>query len=255
MGRTSDDKRREFTWLFWACALALLLVAVELGRSYYFGALQIRVEGNLSPQERAELDTLLDPYVRTSAFWLDSEAFVRDVGSLPWVGAVEVRPTGLSRATVKVSRSLAERLSRPERTLVNTLRDLASSNAGSALTLSRETLNLEASGRDSPSTREFVFLAFDVMLDELGIRLDAIEIGPSGHISLHMDAGKTLLLGRSDPLARTQRFARIFQSSLAPQWDRVGHVDARYADAVAVRMSAAGQLVAGNFDTRSGDGR
>jgi len=251
MPKTSHNSSRQLTWAFWAFALALLLVAAELARNYQVGALQIRVEGNLSPDEREQLAALLDPYVRTSAFWLDSEDLAKDLGSLPWVGAVEIRPTGFSQATVKISHSLTTRLSSPERTLVNTIRDLVRANAPAPLFLIRVALDMDTS-------HKFVFMAFDVMLDEIGIRLDEVEIDASGQVVLHMDAGKTLTLGSKEPVARARRFARIYHSDLKTNWHQVAHVDARYADAVAVRASHQGQLIAAHFSSASnasGEGR
>ena len=253
MAATPETPHRESNWLFWALALALLLVGIELGRNYYAGALSIRVEGNLSPQEREQLDAVLDPYVRTSTFWLDPEDVAKEVGSLPWVGAVEILPTGLSKATVRISHSLTERLSRPERTLVNTLHDLARAS-DLPLYLTREALRLDAQDGAQPTHREFVFLTFDVMLAELGIRLDEVEIQANSHIVLHMDSGKSLVLGSHQPLARMHRFARIYRESLGSQWERVGRIDARYRDAVAVRMTSASQLVAGNLALVRGEG-
>ena len=259
MEKSNENRRRESTWLFWACTLVIALVAFELGRDALLGDLRIRVEGNLSPDEREQLHSLLAPYVKSSALWLDSEDFVKDVGSLPWVGAVEVHPTGLGQATVKVSHSLAERLSRPERTLVNALSDLVRASETS-LSLSREALELDRRDRHQMAGREFVFLAFNVMLEELGLHLEAVDIHPSGHIELALEGGKTLVLGSARPLARLRRFARVYQSDLAPEWDGIERVDARYRDAVAVRMAEhhprAGRLVAGNFGTAGvGEGR
>ncbi len=244
MPTTSHASNRQLTWAFWAFALALLLVAAELARSYQLGAMQVRVEGNLSPDEREQLDALLAPYVRSSAFWLDTQDLAKDLGSLRWVGAVEVRSTGLSKATVKVSHSLTTGLPSPERTLVNAIGDLARASEHMPVSLVRERLHVDAS-------QKLVFMAFDVMLDELGICLDEIEIDASDQLILHMDAGKTLMLGSTDPVGRASRFARIYQSDLKTHWHQVAHVDARYADAVAVRTSNQGRLIAGNFSSAS----
>jgi len=251
MPAASQQSSRQLTWAFWAFVLALLLVAAELARSYQLGAMQIRVEGNLSPDEREQLDALLDPYVRSSAFWLDTQDLAKDLGSLRWVGAVEVRSTGLSKATVKVSHSLATGLPSPERTLVNAIGDLARAGEQVPVSLVRERLDTDAS-------QKLVFMAFDVMLEELGIHLDEVEIDASGQLALHMDAGKTLMLGSADPVGRASRFARIYRSDLKTNWHQVAYVDARYRDAVAVRTSNQSGLIAGNFSsasTASGEGR
>ncbi|MCY4040090.1 MAG: hypothetical protein OXF72_02385 [Gammaproteobacteria bacterium] len=258
MAPTTQDSSRQFTWAFWACALVLLLVAAELARNYHVGALQIRVEGNLSPDEREQLEALLDPYVHERAFWLDSEDLAKDLGSLPWVGAVEIRSNGLSRATVKVSHSLTSRLSGPERTLVNAIRDLARANQSAPVSLVRQVLQGDTNDRAAPGHEKFVFMAFDLMLDELGIRLNEVNIDASGRVVLHMDAGKTLMLGSNAQVDRAHRFARIYQSALKTDWHRVAHVDARYADAIAVRHAPQGQLLAGHFVSApivSGEGR
>ena len=244
MLKSAGTAKTGLVGLLAAFAFALLFLLFEAGRAYYAGGIEIRVEGNLSPQEREQLNALLDPYVRTSVLVLDSEAFVRDIGSLPWVGAVEVRPTGINRVTVRVSHSLSERLSKPQRTLVNTLRNLARAT-DAPLSIRRDQIDLQDASGKAPD-REFVFLAFEVMLDDLGLRLEEMRVSPSGHVELYLEGGKMVVLGTSEPLARTQRFAQIYQSALKPEWSEVDRVDARYRDGVAVSWTNA-NLVAGNF--------
>ncbi len=230
--------------LFAAFCLALLFLLFELGRAYYADGIEIRVEGNLSPQEREQLNALLDPYVPTSLFMLDSEDFVRDIGSLPWVGTVEVRPDGLNKVSVKVSHSLSQRLTKSGRTLVNKLRDLAPAD-GVSLAIRRDALDLRALDQRPPD-REFVFFAFDVMLEEMGLQLEEVALDPSGHLELRLEDGKTLVLGASEPIARLQRFDHIYQSALKYDWPKVERVDTRYGDGASVRWTQA-NLVAGNL--------
>lgn len=227
-----------------AFSIALLFLVFEAGRAYYAGGIEIRVEGNLSPDEREQLDALLAPYVRSSVLMLDSHAFVQDIGSLPWVGAVEVQPIHINRVSVRVSHSLTQRLSKPQRTLVNTLQNLARV-IDAPVSIRHDQVDLH-NVRGEAADREFVFLAFEVMLDDLGLKLEEIRVSPSGHIQLSIENGKTLVLGASEPLARVQRFAHIYQRALKSEWSRVDHVDARYSDAVAVRWRHT-DLVAGNL--------
>ena len=240
----SGTAKTGFIGLVAAFAFALLILLFELGRAYYAGGIEIRVEGNLSPQEREQLDALLEPYVRTSVLVLDSEAFVRDIGSLPWVGAVEIRPSGINQVSVRVSHSLSQRLSKPERTLVNTLRNLARAT-DTPLSIGRGQIDLQLASGKAPD-REFVFLAFEVMLDDLGLQLEEMRVSPSGHVELYLEGDKILVLGTSEPVARIKRFAQIYQSALKPEWSKVGQVDARYRDGVAVSWTNS-SAIAGNF--------
>lgn len=239
--KTSASAESGRVGLFAAFCLALLFVLFELARAYYADGIEIRVEGNLSPQEREQLNALLDPYVRTSVFMLDTEEFVRDVGSLPWVGTVEVRPEGLNKVSVKLSHSLSQRLTKPARTLVNKLRDLAPPD-GASLSIRRSELDLRVAGQEPPD-REFVFFAFDVMLEELGLRLEEVELDALGHLELHLEDAKTLVLGTSEPTARLQRFAHIYQSGLKEDWLNVDRVDTRYRDGASVRWAKANLMV------------
>ncbi len=227
-----------------AFAFALLVLAFEAGRAHYAGGIEIRVEGNLAPREREQLDALLAPYVRSSMLTLDSEAFVRDIGSLPWVGAVEVRRIGINQVAVRVSHSLGQALSKPQRTLLNTLGNLARA-IHVPVSISRDQIDLQkVSGK--AAEREFVFFAFEVMLDDLGLQLDEVHLSPSGHVELFLEDGRTLVLGTSEPLARMRRFVQIYQSALKSEWSKVDRVDARYSDAVAVSWRHA-DLIVGNF--------
>lgn len=246
MLNSASTAKKGFVGLFGAVAFALLFVLFEAGRAFYAGGIEIRVEGNLSPQEREQLNALIDPYLRSSVLVLNSESFVRDIGSLPWVGAVEVRPIGINQVSVRVSHSLGERLSKPERTLVNTLSNLARA-INTPLSIRGDQIDVQDASGKAPD-REFAFLAFEVMLEDLGLHLEEVRVSASGHVELSLEDGKALVLGKTEPLARMQRFAQIYQSALKPEWSRVDRVDARYRDGVAVSWTNA-HLVAGNFAT------
>lgn len=233
-----------FIGLFAAFAFAFLFLLFEVGRTFLAHGIEIRVEGNLSPQEREQLDALIQPYLRTSGFMLDSEAFVRDIGSLPWVGAVDVRPTGIKQVSVRVSHSLSERLSKPERILVNTLRDLAGA-IDAPLSMRRDQIDVQDASGKGPD-REFAFLAFEVMLEDLGLRLEEMRVSSTGHVELYLEGGKALVIGAREPLTRMKRFALIYQQALKSEWPRVARVDARYRDGVAVSWVGA-SLIAGSF--------
>ncbi len=233
-----------------ALALAVLFLCLEMGRLYLASGIKIRVEGNLSAQEREQLGAVLRPWLQTQVFTLDTEELAREVGSLPWVGAIEVRPIGIKRISVKLSHSLSNKLTKSERTLINTLGGLV---AGSdvPVTIARDQIDLQLLG-DNASAREFVFLTFDVMLEGLELELESVEISPSGHVQLEIDADKTLVLGASEPYARLHRFARIYRAALQDDWARAEQVDTRYHDGVSVRWRHAGFAAEGGAPLPTG---
>lgn len=240
----SAHRKRQFGWLVLALTAVLLLALIEVGRTWLTAGLKIEVEGNLAPEERDQLDMLIEPYVDAGALMLDPQVLAKDIGSLPWVGAVKLHRQSLNQLSIKVAHSLTERSSGMERTLQNLIGDLARAGDGPRI-MRREEVSIQG---DEATDSELLglFLAFDQMAKDMGLEIESLRLSSAGEVELRFSGDKLLLLGNRECARRFDRFAHLYQAELASDWARVHRLDARYTDALAVSWSNA-QLVASNL--------
>ena len=248
MLKAHAGKRRQLIGLVLAIGVAFPFIVFEAGTTVFTAGLQVSIEGNLSPEEREQLNALIEPHVHAGPLMLNPEDFASDLGSLPWVGAVELHRPWFNRVSVKVSHSLAERVSKLERTLENLQRELARMNSAPQR-ISREQIGMQ-DRQDEVSNLENLFFAFDLLAREADLLLEELWLGASGDVRLYFEDGTELMLGDRDSVRRFHRFVRIYETALRPQWAKVQGIDARYADAVAVNW-AQGKLIASNVSRSS----
>ena len=248
MLKAHAGRRRQLIGLVLAIGVALLFIVFEAGRTVFTAGLQVSIEGNLSPEEREQLNALIEPHVHAGPLMLDPEDFARDLGSLPWVGAVELHRPWFSRISVQVSHSLSERVSKMERTLENLQRDLARMSSAPQR-ISRKQIGMQGRQDENPNL-ENLFLAFELLAREADLLVEELWLGASGDVRLYFEDGTELMLGNHDSVQRFNRFVRIYETALRGQWAKVQGIDARYADAVAVNWTQ-GKLIASNVSASS----
>ena len=204
------NRKRQSSWLLLALAALLVLVLVEAGRTLVTAGLQIKIEGNLAPQERDQLNMLIEPHMDAGALMLDPEVLAKDISSLPWVGAVELYRHRINKVSVKVSHSLVEPTSEIERTLQNLIGDLARAS-DAPRTMHRDQLRGEG-GEAADSELRGLFLAFDHMARDIGLEIESLRLSPFGGVGLNFLGDKQLMLGDRECVRRFDRFARVYRA-------------------------------------------
>jgi cell division protein FtsQ len=210
--------------------LALLTLLDWLLRTDSFPARHVRFEGEFRHVSQRELERSIKEAVRGNFLMLNLDAVREQVETIPWVYQASVRRAWPRDIAVQFEEQrLAARWG--ERAFVNHVgQAVAVEGVEQAPTLVR----LDGpEGTSAQVLARYQSLARALEPARLEIRKLVLTARRTWRVEL--DNGLTLVLDRSEPEQKLQRFARVYAQTLAPVAASVRLVDLRYANGFAVR--------------------
>lgn len=203
----------------------VLIVAVHLP---VFPVREVQVLGEVSHVTRNQIETVVRNELRGNFFTIGLDASRTAFEKLPWVRRVSVRRQWPDRLEITLEEHIA--LARwGEEGLVNTFGEVF--EAASDARLPVYTGPREAS-------HEFAdhFARFRQLLAPVGQEVVAVNLSARRAWRLRLADGMTLELGRDQVVARLEKFAGAYASSVALMREPPAVVDLRYPNGFAVRV-------------------
>ena len=218
---------RLLAWILAVALVALPVVAVVNG---WVGANQfplrtLRVQGTLQRVDEVQLRATVLPHAHRGFFAVQLDRIQDAVGALPWVERAEVRKHWPDVLEVRISE---------HRPFARWGKDRLLSEQGRLFPASTVAVPRGLPLLDGPESRvaEVVALynqARERLADAGGVRGVALDKRGSWSISLHN--GTDVVLGRSDPEARLERFAPLLPRLVAQHpGQRLARADLRYTN-------------------------
>jgi cell division protein FtsQ len=232
-------ERKSFRMVLRPIVFLMMVVGVSYSadwmlRAENFPVQNIRFEGPLDRVTHAELEAVVLNLVRGNFFLVDLDAVRESVEALAWVHRAEVRRRFPQDIAVQFTEErLAARWS--DGAWVNT--------SGEVVRVPDADLPADLPRMAGPDgTSAQVLAAYDVFRETLApshLRIVALTLTPrrSWRLDLEGEANDqrlTILLDRDQPRNRLERFARVYQASLASEATAIRQVDLRYTNGFAV---------------------
>lgn len=203
----------------------VLIVAIHLP---IFPVREVKVLGELSHVTRHQIETVVHSELKGNFFTLSLDGSRDAFEKLPWVRRVNVRRHWPDRLEVTLEEHVA--LARwGDDGLVNTFGEVF--EAASDAHLPVFTGPKEAS-HDVASN----FARFAQLLAPIGKRVAEVNLSARRAWRLRLVGGMTLELGREQVVARLEKFASAYASSVAQMREPPAAVDLRYPNGFAVRI-------------------
>lgn len=228
-------------WTVLRLAVALMLfVAFSYAadwalRAENFPVRNVRFEGPFRHVTQQQLEQATLDLVRGNFFLVDLDAVQRRVEALPWVDRASVRRLLPHDIAIRFSEQhLAARWG--DNAWLNT--------SGEVLHVTGDDLPDDLprlSGPDGTSTRVYrAYQEFRARLAPLAFRLDGVSLSARRSWRLELQppdvpAPLTVVIDHDEPLAKLERFVRVYRAALASQADRIRQVDLRYTNGFAVQ--------------------
>lgn len=222
---------RLLAWLFALTVVTLPVVAVLNGwfASDRWRLEQLRVSAEFQRVSAEQVQAAVRPHLERGFFAVDLEAVRGALAALPWVEQVAVRklwPDTLEIALIE-HRALArwgEARLLSDRGLLFDVPDL-------------ETLQglprFEAADAQIADVMQ-MYARVQPLLTLIGESPERLQLSPRGSWGMQLRSGTELVLGRSEPLARLERFAAALPELARAQGRPLLRADLRYANGFAL---------------------
>jgi cell division protein FtsQ len=251
--KQAQAKRRQRakpTWGWVRPALALLTaVGSAGGLSLMLNWMQdarewpvrtVQVEGQFRHLEKARLQGEVLPLAQAGFFAVNVSVIQERIERMPWVEQVSVRRVWPDRLTVQVK----------EQQPVARWGERGFLNGRAQLFEPQQPLPLpelpKLAGPDGYEQRVLeMYGRMLKLLQPLRLGVADLQLDARRTWSVRLSNGLTIEIGRNDPVARIERFVRVYPAILAAGKGAVASVDLRYSNGFAVRWQQA------NDETRS----
>jgi len=230
------DKAQLMLWsanFLYALAVILLLYALLFLVIHLpiFPLKRVDVKGDLRHVNYEQVSFIVTREFKGNFFTLDLAQVGKGFQKLPWVRNVNVRRQWPD--TVEVTLEEHQELARwANGGLVNTRGELFQAASNS---------NLPVFSGPEGSVRDIAQLygQFSSILGQIQLKPVHLQMNERRALQLKLDNGLQLELGRGQPVLRMEKFARVYQATIARMPQTVATVDLRYPNGFAVRFGAA----------------
>lgn len=224
-------------------AVKLLLLAALLGGGAWggqqlldpqrFPLRTVRIESQLQHVAQTTIRETVRPFVGAGFLGVDVDAVRDGLESLPWVQSATVRRAWPDKLIVRVTEQQV--LARwGQDGLLNTRGEVFRPKPEA----SWERLPLLRGPRDTGRMVAEQYVAMQGMLKPLGLTITHLSLDERRALSLRLDNGLQLGLGRQDSDLRLLRFVRVFPQVIQPRLAAIESIDLRYTNGFAVRWRA-----------------
>lgn len=221
-------------------AVKLLLLAAVVGSSAWgvqylldpsqFPLRTVRIESELKRVPQVTIRNTVLPHVSSGFVTIDVDSVRDALESLPWVQSATVRRAWPDKLVVRVVEQQA--LARwGKESLINMRGEVFKPQQDKTW----QRLPLLRGPGDTNRTVAEQYVAMQGMLKPLGLTITHMSLNERRALSMRLDNGLQLGLGRQNTDLRLLRFVRVFPQIIAPRLDAIESVDLRYTNGFAVR--------------------
>lgn len=205
-----------------------LLVGVEVAWGFWaFPVEVVKIEGNLSPEERKEVRAVVLGTLQSSGN--EVRGVVAAINRLGWSRNIRVRRVWPRTIHVSLAReTLAARWG--DHSFLTTDGEIVRAPLAPEVFLPKLSGTLS-----SGSGAMQIYAMLSKQLSRHGLKATELIETKLGEWRLMLSNGTTVLLGSTDLNARMERALAVYRSVLVDRIDRVDRIDARYGSGVAVR--------------------
>lgn len=223
-----------------AVAFRLLLLAVLLGGGAWgtqqlldpqqFPLRTVRIESQLQHIAQGTIRDAVAPHVEAGFLGVDVDAVRNGLEALPWVEHATVRRAWPDKLVIRVTeqRPLARW---GKEALLNIRGEVFEPQMNETF----GALPLLRGPRDTNRMVAEQYVAMQGMLKPLGLTISHMSLDERRAMSLRLDNGLQLGLGRQDTDLRLLRFVRVYPQVLEPRLTAIDSIDLRYTNGFAVR--------------------
>ena len=226
-----------------AVVVKLLLLAVLVGGGAWgtqqlmdpqqFPLRTVRIETQLRHVAQAMISETVRPHVTAGFLGVDVDAVRDGLEAIPWVQRATVRRAWPDKLIVRVTEQQA--LARWGRTsLVNMRGELFEPQMDESF----KRLPLLRGPHDTNRMVAEQYVAMQGMLKPLGLTITHMSLNERRALSMRLNNGLKLGLGRQDTDLRLLRFVRVYPQVLEPRLATIDSIDLRYTNGFAVRWRA-----------------
>ena len=234
-------------------ALALLLGAGVLGLNIYqyfqspanFPIGSVKVEGSFQYLDRSTAQQTLEKYARDGFFGMDVDELRAEVVSMPWVESAGVRrvwPDGITLTVSEhkpVARWNVQSLLTESGAVIDPPQLHEGADKYEAWQRHFKALPFLHSESAKPGAAWQQFVQAEKALRSVGVSLYGVQTDRRKAISLVLDNGVSVRLGRGWFDERVSRFVSVYSRYIAPQVDAISYVDLRYPNGFAIGAASA----------------
>lgn len=193
----------------------------------------VRIESPLKHVPQALISATVRPHVGAGFLGVDVDAVRDGLEALPWIQSASVRRAWPDKLVVRVTEQQV--LARwGKDALVNMRGELFKPPMES----SWERLPLLRGPHDTSHMVAEQYVAMQGMLRPLGLTISHLSLNERRALSMRLDNGLKLGLGRQDTDLRLLRFVRVFPQVVKSRLAAIDSIDLRYTNGFAVRWRA-----------------
>lgn len=230
----SAESRGRFVLLFRVLVVTGVLGVVLWGGRELFNPellplRTVRIDSPLEQVEQAEIREAVNTHVGAGFLGVDVDAIRNALEELPWVEQAEVRRVWPDKLVIQVTEH----------------RPLARWGSDALLNMRGEEFKPRnaadwerlAQLRGPNGTQRMVaeqYVDLQEMLRPLALMITHLAVDERRAVSLRLDNGLHLGLGRQDAGERLRRFVRIYAKVLHPRINEIDRIDLRYTNGISV---------------------
>ena len=201
---------------------ALLLVWVQLDGPIG----RVKVEGKLDDSERDQVRGVVAGALDGGLMSADLETLRAEIKALSWPRTVSIRRQWPDTLIIEVQKP----------TVVAVWQDAYLGSDGQIVKLpgKQDNLPIFDCRISEPRFAMQIYHRLSKQVDRAGLDIERLSENALGEWTIMFADGVTLMLGAEQADERLGRFLTVYEQRLVMRFDQVAHVDARYANGVAV---------------------
>ena len=223
--------------LNWLAGAALMLV---IGGAVLWGSVWINNPENLPIQrvdwqsefkymDKAELQEIIEPYVKTNLYLLDEVALEQELEKHPWIRAVSLRKVWPEQLFLNVEEQLPIAFW-GEDSLLNQFGEVFPAELPEKLGEFPMIFSPKNDGRVMAER----YVALSKSLQGLGLKIVELTENDNGSWRMKVNDGQDVIIGRKEQEKRIKRFRVGYMQELKSKFDDIRSIDLRYTNGFAI---------------------
>lgn len=202
----------------------------KIANPHTFPIHNVQISGSYGHVNRAQLQQTILPYLQKGFISIDTAGLLDNLQQLPWVNTVTIKRVWPDKLKIVLQEQQpAARFGSTD--LINKQGDrftvdAATIPAGLPLLLGEQ-------GQEKLMLNNYDQMM--AILAPLGLRIVTLSLNARESWSLQLSNGIVLLIGRTDPITRLQRFVKVYPQIVGNKIKQIYSIDLRYTNGVAVR--------------------
>jgi cell division protein FtsQ len=208
----------------------LCFFVLTLNNASLFPISHVKVIGDYSHVDRAEVEQIVKPLVQKSFFATDLASIQHQLLTISWLETVAVQRVWPNKIVITLKERTPLAVWNDNHLITND-GVMFSTKHGEFVS----TLPAFIGPNDSQALMMEKYAHFSDILLPIGLHIKQLRLTSSMVWSLRLDSGTELTLGDKDMFERLERFVKVYPTLFAKKHSRAKHIDLRYGDGVAVR--------------------